>query len=128
MFGNRYFPSRYFGDRYWAPGGSLPPTPEPEVIIDVDGLRRRDRDAEEFFERQKASKEQLRAAIERAFGDAPKEQPAAPPVRREMARLVLADIRTDGLTASLKRIERLVAEYEEQIEEEEAVVALLLTH
>lgn len=96
-----------------------------EVVIDVDGLRRRDRDAEIFLERQKASREALRAAIERAF-EGPK--PDTLPERQEVARQVLSDISFDGLTSSLGRIERLIAEYEQEMAEEEAVELLLLAN
>lgn len=114
--------------------GTVAPTPEPPRRRGAIDLRKLQDNALEFERREQASKAELRAAIERAFAD-PVVEPqvvATAPARREIAKAVLIDIRTDGLTASLGRIERMVAEYarliEEEREEEEAVVALLLMH
>lgn len=122
----------------WTGEGVTPPTP-PTVELDThDGIwdtGKADRAERERERLRKASQDELRDIVERSFrrangeADEPTE-PLAQPERREMARVIQADIRTDGISARLRDIEALIRDYEQLIQdeqdEEEAIAMLLL--
>lgn len=94
-----------------------------------------ERDEQERTKARRASEKQLRRAIERAVkavhgsGEVPSQAAQVEASRPQVADLVLRDINTNGLSASLESIERLLAQYESQIEDEELendALALLL--
>lgn len=115
------------------------------VVLDTDthdgrarwDVTKADRAQQERERLRRASQDELRSIVERAFRKAngepePNEvtEPVTAPERREMARLIQADIRTEGLSARLRDIEALILEYQRLIEEErddeEAAAILLL--
>ena len=116
-------------------------TPPPTVELDThDGsprvwdVRKAEQTQQERERLRRASQDELRSVVERAFrkadGETDESEPLAQPVRREMARVIQADMRTDGMSARLRDIEALIREYarlvEEERDEEEAVAILLL--
>lgn len=122
--------------------GSGTPAPPADETDTHDGrprlwdVRRAERTQQERERLRKASEDELRSIVERAFRRANGEpepdesEPLAQPGRRELARFIQADIRTDGLSAKLRDIEALILEYERLVEEErddeEAAAILLL--
>jgi hypothetical protein len=118
----------------------------PKVIpVDPDHLDTHDgrvwdftqseRDDQERTKARRASEKQLRRAIERAVnvvrGSDEVQAPATAveQAKPDVAEMVMLDINTNGLSASLESIERLLAQYEAQIADEELendALALLL--
>lgn len=94
-----------------------------------------ERDEQERTKARRASEKQLRRAIERAVNivrasdEVPSQVAPVEASRPQVAELVMMDINTNGLSASLESIERLLAQYEAQIADEELeneALALLL--
>ncbi|KQZ25840.1 hypothetical protein ASD50_20675 [Mesorhizobium sp. Root552] len=94
-----------------------------------------ERDDQERVKARRASEKQLRRAIERAVnivrgsGEVQAPAPAVEQAKPDVAEMVMLDINTNGLSASLESIERLLAQYEAQIADEELendALALLL--
>lgn len=94
-----------------------------------------ERDEQERTRARRASEKQLRRAIERAVNivrasdEVPSQVAPVEASRPQVAELVMMDINTNGLSASLESIERLLAQYEAQIADEELeneALALLL--
>lgn len=122
-------------------GDGTPPTPPADELDTHDGqprvwdVRKAESTQQERERLRKASQDELRSIVERAFRKANGEpdeptEPLTQPERREMARYIQADIRTDGLVSRLRDLEALIVEYERLVQEErddeEAAAILLL--